>query len=382
MTIALKNQYICKFDLGDLKDFIQATDFKGLLYVEDAEMALPALELSFTLRDEKVLDYINEGYILSLGIGLNELSMLDIKFRIITDFKSKRPSVGQNITLSGVYYDYDYTACNKIDTFENKSSLEVLNVVVPKHFSKLVTNIEKTNDRQNWQQHENTWSFLKRVCLNSYINNKTFIVSAFDNDTFYFYDFRKLLSESSQNLVNVWTFSKSATSDRTGKIITYNNAIYSGGSGITSQALGHQQVCVEYNWEDYTTNLYLDNLVSFTSLDTKALPLAYTGSLNFNYRSLNSGESAISNMATTQNARNQIMNSNIQIFVTLGGQFKKLKLLDIALFDRTADSQIAGLSVISRIAYQITNQQLYTNVTLVRENFNNAKGEGLQDGSD
>lgn len=381
MTITLKNQYICKFDIGDLKDFIQSTDLISLLYVEDAELALPAVELSFILRDIKVLDYINEGCILSLGIGQNELSMLDIRFRIITDFKSKRPSVGQRITISGLYYDYDFTACNVIANYTNKFSIDVVKDIAGKHFSKFVTNIEKTNDRQNWHQHETSWSFLKRVCANSYINDKTFIVSAFDSDTLYFYDFRKLLSDSSKNSTNVWTFSKSATSNKDGKIINYNNAWYSGDSGVTSQVLGHQQVCVEYDWENYNTNMYLDNLLSFTSLDTNSLPLAYTGSLNFNYRSLNSGELATNNIATTQNIRNQIMNSNVQIFIPIGGQFKKLKLLDVALLDRTADSQIAGLSVIVRIAYQIVNQQLYTNVTLNRESFNNLKGDNLQDGS-
>lgn len=381
MTVALKNQYICKFDIGDKKDFIQTEDFISLLYVEDAMMALPTLEMTFTLRDDKVIDYINMGSVLTLGIGMDELSMLDIRFRIVTDFKSKRPNVGQNVTISGVYYDYTFTNNGEILTYKDMTSLEVVTKEAQKYFPILQTNLEKTNDRQSWQKHESGWSFLKRVCAKGYLNDNTFLISAFDNNTFYYYDFRKLLSDCANNPSNLWVFSKSASSGRNGRVITYNNAIYSGDSGVTSQVLGHQQATVEYNWEDYTTNVYLDNLMGFTSLDTNALPLAYTGSMNFNYMSLNAGEPQTTNMAITQNSKNIILNSNVMIFITIGGQFKKLKLLDPVLIDNTGDKQITGVSILARIAYQIVNQQLFTNVTLVRESFNNLKGDDLQDGS-
>jgi hypothetical protein len=381
MTVALKNQYICKFDIGDIKDFIQTEDLKSLLYVEDAKMALPAFEMTFTLRDDKIIDYINMGSVLTLGIGMDELSMLDIRFRIITDFKSKRPSVGQNIVISGVYYDYNFVSNGELVTYKDLTSLEVVQQEAKRYFPKLETNLEKTNDRQSWQKFESGWSFLKRVCAKGYLNDKTFLISAFDNDTFYYYDYRKLLAECANNPSSLWVLSKSATSGRNGRVLTYNNAVYSGDSGVTSQVLGHLHSTVEYDWENYNTNVYIDNVMGFTSLDTNALPLAYTGSMNFNYASLSAGEPQITNMAITQNSKNIILNSNVMIFITLGGQFKKLRLLDPVLIDNTGDRQITGVSIIAKIAYQIVNQQLFTNITLVRESFNNLKGDDLQDGS-
>lgn len=381
MVVALKNQYICKFDIGDKKDFIQTEDLKSLLYVEDAKMALPAFEMTFTLRDDKIIDYINMGSVLTLGIGMDELSMLDIKLRVITDFRSKRPSVGQNIVISGVYYDYNFVSNGELVTYKDLTSLEVVQQEAKRYFPKLETNLEKTNDRQSWQKFESGWSFLKRVCAKGYLNDKTFLISAFDNDTFYYYDYRKLLAECVNNPSSLWVLSKSATSGRNGKVLTYNNAVYSGDSGVTSQVLGHLHSTVEYDWENYNTNVYIDNVMGFTSLDTNALPLAYTGSMNFNYASLSAGEPQITNMAITQNSKNIILNSNVMIFITLGGQFKKLRLLDPVLIDNTGDRQITGVSIIAKIAYQIVNQQLFTNITLVRESFNNLKGDDLQDGS-
>lgn len=381
MAVMLKNQYICKFDLGDKTDFINTEDLKELLYVEDAMMALPALEMTFTLRDDKIIDYINQGTILTVGLGLDELSMLDIKFRIITDFESKRPSVGQNVTISGLYYDYAFTSNNELLAYKDKTSLEVVQAEAEKYFPTFKTNMTKTNDLQTWQKHESGWSFLKRVCAKGFISRDTFLVSAFDNDTFYYYDFRKLLSEASQNASNLWVFSKASISGRNDKTINYSNAVITGDSGVTSQVLGHQKVTVEYNWENYATTYYQDTLISFTSLDTEALPVSLTGGLNYGYKSLNAGESENYNVAVTQNARNLILNSNVQIFITVGGQFKKLKLLDPVLLDNTADKRITGISTVARIAYQIVNQQLFTNITLVREGFNNMKGDNLQHGT-
>lgn len=380
MTVELKNQYICKFDLEDKKDFIQTEDLKELLYVEDAQMALPAFEMTFVLRDDKIIDYINQGTILTLGLGLDELSMLDIKFRIITTFESKRPTVGQVIVISGVYYDYNFTNNSELLTYKQKSSLEVVQEEAKKYFSKVVTNLGKTNDVQSWQKHESGWSFLKRVCSRGFISQDTFLVSAFDNDTFYYYDYRKLLSDITKNSSKLWIFSKSLAGGNK-RVINYNNASFTGDSGVTSQVLGHQKVTMEYNWEDYNITYYIDNPIGFTSMNTNNLPLSYTGSLNCSYKSLNSGEADNYNVAITQNAKNLVLNSNVQIFITVGGQFKKLHLLDPVMIDNTGDKQIVGLSVIARIAYQITNQQLFTNITLVRESFNDLKGDDLQSGS-
>lgn len=376
--ISLKNQYVCKLDIGDIKDFVYQDDLIELLYVEDASMALPTIELSFVLRDDNVANYLNSGSILTVGIGRDELSMLDLQFRIITDFSNKRPSVGQVISVSGLYYDYDFTSNTEVKTYAQKTSLEVVEEEAKRYFPIVKTNIVKTNDRQDWQKHETGWSFLKRVCSRGYVNSNTFLMSAFDNDTFYYYDTKELMKKATSNPETMIIFSKEAIGNN---VINYNTASITGDSGVTSQALGNDQAVVEYNWENYTINSYIDNALSFTSLDTNALPLTNTGSLDTTYRDLLPSEDSSTNIALTQNAKNLLLNSNIQIFISFSGQFKTLNLLDIVLLDNTADTRIVGLSMVSKIAYQIINSNLYTNITLVRESFNNIKGEDLQNGS-
>lgn len=373
--IKTKNQWVCKFDIADYNDFILQDDFIELLYVEDASMALPTIELKFIIRDLDILGYLNQGSILTVGFGKDEVSMLDLKFRIVTDFSNKRPSVGQIVSVGGIYYDTNFISNKETINYESMTSLEVVQAEAKKYFPLFKTNIEKTNDRQNWYKHDTGWNFLKKVCNNGFVDTNTFMLSAFDNNTFYYYDYIKLLKDATESIQTIPIFSKSRASDN---IINYGVSNVSCDSGVTSKALGNQQVVVEYDWQNYTIKMCSDNLVSLTSIDTNSIPIMDDGSLSTAYKGLFSSQSGIENIATTQNFKNKLLTSNVQIFITFGGQFKKLSLLDVVLIDETGDPRIIGLAIVSRIAYQIVDNNLYTNITLIRESFNNIKGSDLQ----
>ena len=370
--ITLKNQYVLKLDIAHFKDFVSVVDFIDLVYIEDSAMRLPTIEISFILRDEKIIAYLNEGSILTVGIGKDELSMLDLRFRVIGDYTTKRPTVGSKVKLQGIHDDFNFSEKRQIESYRLQSSLDVVKKVSKKYFPTFKTNLDKTNDTRNWQQHSDSWSFLRNVCAQGFLNSNTFLVGGFDNDTFYYYDFKQKFKHATENPSSVTVFSKIKTG---GNIINYNSSNVISTPGATSRVLGYDSINIEYNWLDYTVSTYSDNLLSFTSLDTAKLPII-DGYKRTNYR--NSFGQSSSNTALTHNAKNMILNGNTLIFISFGGQFKKLKIFDIVMIDETGDKRINGLSMVSRIAYQIVNNQLYTNITLVRESINGLKGESLQ----
>lgn len=371
MTIILKNQYVCKLDVGDFKDFVQMPDLISLIYVEDSAMTLPHIEIDFIVRDKEVINYLNEGNILTVGLGKNELSMLDLRFRITSNFANKKPSVGDRVVITGIHDDYEFSNKNLKISYNDMSSLDVVKTVAKKHFPIFKTNLDKTNDIQNWQQHENSWTFLRNVCNQGYYNSNTFLVSAFDNDTFYYYDFRKKLESAVRNQSDLWIFSKNGSGER---IITYNTSHVVESSGATSRVLGYRPIMVEYGWLDYSVKAYTSNTLGFTSIDTSKKPILDNITSTV-YKNLGTNNYNNSNIALTQNARNMILNANVLIFISCGGQFKQLKLLDTVLIDNSGDSRIVGFSTIAKIAYQIMDNQLYTNITLVRESLNSIRGD-------
>lgn len=375
MTISIKNQFVCKLDIANFNDFVQLEDLIELLYVEDAAMALPAFEISFILRDERIIPYLNEGSIFTLGLGKDELNMLDIKLRIVSDFTQKRPSVGQLVSLSGVYYDHDFSLAEKTETFNDMTSLDAVRAVAKRHFPMFKTNLTKTVDIQNWQKHSTAWKFLSDTCLQGYLDSSTFLVGGFDSNTFYYYDYKKLLADATSSINSIWTFSKQAASSGNGKIITYNTSIVTNDSGATARALGGNPTTIEYDWKNYTVRAYKSPLLSYSSVGTNKLPLPNTNTATLKYRSLNTNESYTKNVAISHNVANMTLNDNVLIGISFAGQFKNLKIFDPVYIDQTGDPRITGLSVIIKVAYQITNGQLYTNVTLARESLNELKGD-------
>lgn len=372
--ITLKNQYVLKLDLAHFKDFVSVLDLIDLLYVEDSAMTLPAIKVSFIIRNPEIIDYMNEGSILTVGIGKDELSMLDLRFRIVSDITNHRPSVGEKVTIEAIHDDYEFSEKQVNKSYKNMPSIDVVKTVAKKHFPIFKTNIEKTNDIQDWQQHDNPWNFLRNVCSQGFYNENTFLVSGFDNDTFYYYDFRKKYLESVKDKSSIIIFSKTASG---GNVINYNRADIISSSGATSRVLGYNTVNIEYNWLDYTVKAYPDNLLSFTSLDTNKLPIL-DGVYQTSYKDLGTNNYSNTNVAMTHNAKNMILNGNTLIFISFGGQFKDLRLFDVVLIDNTGDPRLVGLSMVAKIAYQIVDNQLLTNVTLVRESINGIKGDVLQ----
>ena len=369
--ISVKNQYVCKLDIGDYKDFVHGVDLIELLYVEDSAMRLPVIEISFILRNPDVLNYLNEGSVLTVGLGQTEISMLDLKFRITTDLSEHKPSIGQTVFITGILDVEDFINTQKYSSYQNLSSLEVVKNVAKKHFSKFKTNLSTTNDVQTWQQAGTDWNFLKNVCASGYYNDSTFLVGGFDCDTFYYYDFRKKIQDAAQGLEPLYILSKNRTGDN---VLNYNTARATNSSTATAKVVGYNNANVEYNWLDYSIQLYKDNLQGFASLETNKLPIKNDVNI-VSYIDSGFNDSDIKNIALTNNTRNMLLNSNINIFVTTGGQFKRLHLFDIVLFDETSDYRLCGLSTITRVAYQITQSQLFTNITLVRESFNGLSGD-------
>ena len=372
MTIEVKNQFILQLDLPNKKDFVAVQDFKELCYYEQAGMMLPAITLTFTVRDESILDYLNSGNLLTIGLGRTAEKMITMVFKLVLDNSAKRPSVGQEVTLSGVYYNNDFTINNTSKVLGNMSSLEVVNSVGKKYFN-IVTNITKTNDRQNHEITNTVWGFLQDVCSNAYINDNTFITSAFDSNNLYFYDMQKLFKDIVNKKIYPKVFSKTSASSEDSGIINYNSAIIKNNYGLINKFIKQDTSFYEYDWETYSIKSFRNNLTSYTAMDTNSINMA-GGTKVYSYRySLNNGH-ANACKARSQNIRNMALYSSLVTYISFGGQFKSLHLLEPVIIDTTGDARHQGINIVSGITYQITSNRLLTNVTLVREGANAIKG--------
>lgn len=372
MVIQLQNQYMIQVSIGDKSDFILQEDFRDFVYIESACQMLPTISLKFVLRDMSIFKLINEGNPLVIGVGRTALELIEMRFKLALDQNANQASVGQEVSLRGVLYAPEFTIEEKTRTFSNKTSLEVMKEVASRYF-KFVTNIGKTVDRQSWRQGSvSDWSFLKEVALHSFIDTNTFINFSFDSSNCYFYDIR----ECFKNPNTIWQFSKSAVSGENSKVINFNSSRMVNNYGLHNLIAGYKFEDTLYGLGSYESSNLSPKLKSFSAVDTTYLNILkeHTTVRNFMYKSRNTHENY--DLAKLQNLRNLIVSSSVKTLVTFGGQFKKLKLLDVCQFDQ-ASSEIrnSGYQLVSRIVYQVTENRLMTNVVLVREAPNSIRGD-------
>ena len=102
--IIIAEQLCCTFTLGDVEDFIDANNLNFFRLYETAGNIRPILELSFILENEKLIKYINQGNILKVTFGINELDKDSIEFELYQDNTDKQFSLGYKVNLKASFY--------------------------------------------------------------------------------------------------------------------------------------------------------------------------------------------------------------------------------------------------------------------------------------
>jgi hypothetical protein len=371
MTITLENQYICAFNIGPYKDFILVEDLEELLYIETAGDVLPYVKVAFILRDVKVLDYLNEGNVLNVSIGRTQLDLIDLQFRLISDNSQKVVSLGQKITIEGVLSLPAFDQLEKTDSFPEDSSINFIKKIASRHFN-VVTNIERTHDKQTYLQASQTdREVIKDAWMCSYVGENTFIAMAYDSHKLYLKDIGKALMTEVP-----WVFSSVTASGEASRIINFSSYKIKNQYGVINDAIGRNVTNIATNTDLGVAMAPEDRLKNLTLLGSTKINQAYLGSSRNNFLFANTNVHPNYVKSTLQNLRNLLLYSSLQIFISFSGQFKQLSLLDIVNLDfNSVDKRIAGRAIVSCITYQLIDRRLVTNVILCKEGANEIKGD-------
>ena len=197
------DQFLITFTLGDQKDFIKAEDLYSFNLYYVAGNIRPSFDLSFKLQNERVIPFLNSGNILILSFGTaGELKQDVLQFQLTGDNADIQYNVGSDVSIKGVLYKPNFTDYIGYDFYENKTSIEVISQIANKNNFRVISNVGKTADCQNWYRESDTyWNFMQYVWLHSYLNDDTFFSYGMDCDNIYFYDMRKLAQSGAKWLV-------------------------------------------------------------------------------------------------------------------------------------------------------------------------------------
>jgi hypothetical protein len=354
-------------------------DLIEFLLIEKAGNVLPVFEMSFTLKNEEVLSYLNEGNVLYVAMGKSYLELMNINLIILKPpEKVKKGNDSWLVHITGCYNALDYIVGDSHYISDEVSGVEAVLECASKWF-KTSSNIAKSYDKQNWiQTCQSNKAFIDDTLLHSWLRD-SFISCGITVNNFILKDIKKALRESPR-----WYLSTTATSNKHNNIITVTPAGSSGHTGFTNYLVGYNK---EHQVTDMNEGTMEDHNIAPTSMmamETNGIPQnnSVTGS-NMTMGVINDNVHPNYWKAYNQNLNNQIQYSALKSVVQFSGNFNDVRLLDLVMFgeldlDRKQLSIThSGLYFVTEVVRHITAKRFMTNLVLCRESNNGIKGENL-----
>ena len=371
------NQFTITFTLGNNKDFIDAENFKSFNLYYSAGNKRPTMDMQFKLNNDKVIPYLNSGNILTLSFGKSEIKKDVLQFQLTGDDSDRQFTVGSEIKITGAFYKPEFTDYIGYECFKNKSSIEVLLQIAKEHNFTLVSNVGKTNDRQNWYRESDTvWNYIDTVWTHSYLNDDTFFIYAMDCDNIYFYDMRKLCQSGAK-----WLITNKYASSESSNVINIPGYKVTNTYGKVSNLVGKNLNISVYNVDTGRLLLQDYKLKSFTVIDSNKMNINSSNCLDYDYGIISEDVHENYVKAYNQNIRNNIMYQTFEIYASTD-QFKDVRLLDPVMLNvYPQDDRLSGLAFITGIVYQFTPGQFKINLTINKEAPSGLKGDTLNDAS-
>lgn len=377
--IKLDNQLVLQFNIGEYQDFIQTQDFHRMEIIENAGGPRPILNLTFIIRQEKILQYLNQGNLITLRYGIKELTSDALQFEIQGDNSNKQYSLGASVSILAAFYNPIFTNVAQYRCISGKS-FEALKEIADKTSMKLKTNVTRSNDKQTWDPAGRTnWKFIRHIWERSYKDKDTFFAYGFDNDNIYFYNVRDKFNAGPDWILTPASLGSGINS----KIVNIGTYLCDDSQvGPINEMIGRNKKTVGYNIDTGDFFYPESSLKSFSTLHTNSVNLNSLNCENYNYMITSSKDHSKALEAINQNYRNNLLYSAYTVYVPVPGQYRDFHLLDcVQLLPVDPNNSAEGLYLITGITRQYSKGLYQTNLVLNRESANGIRG-ALESGNE
>lgn len=373
--IGVNDQFIVKFSIGNLVDFISEDELVRFTYVEEAGNQLPTFELIFKIQDEEIASLLNENNQLVVAVGRTVDDMVESKFNIMSPEITPAGSVKRNTYINGLYGELGYLGDAKVQITEEKSGVEVIKDIVSPYFS-TEFNVLKSLDKQRWIQYGRTNKlFVNDIYMHSDFGSSFPSIGISSDGTFILKDVKKSLGASFD-----WRFTQNPTLP-TDINLDPNVALEDNTSFINSW-LGYGRNKTVYNLEKGTESKIKETPETILSL---ARDIPKNSAINNKYSphdSINGNVHANYWKSYMHNLVSLASLSAVKVSLSFSNVFYPIRVLDLAMLnDPTIDENIkygsseynSGLYIITKVARTIENRQISTVVEMVRESLNTSR---------
>jgi hypothetical protein len=372
--IGIKGQYLFSFDISGKRNFITENDLQLFKIVEEAGNVLPTFELIFTLEDQSVLRYLNEGNPLNTAMGEDNLAMTNIDLRILNKLITRIAQRKYLVRLTGVYDAMRYYTDCKMSITEQISGVEAIINVVGNYF-KVDSNITKSQDKQHWIQNNiPDKSFVNKAWMHSWLGGSSFPAVGITSDgIFVLRDVKKLAKED-----YAWKFI-SGDSMKKDELIFDQYKVESN-TGLINVWTGYEREREVLNLDAGSEKSVKPTLDTVLALSKDLDRMSDIGTRTSEFGVVNANVHPNYWLAYQQNLSYLSVFGSTKIVLQFSSKYADVRVLDLVLLRdidlemKQAEGYYSGSYLVSRVTRVLENKNFVTMVHLNREALGELQG--------
>lgn len=376
--IGIKGQWFLQLSLGDKKSFIAPQDLINFEIASKLGLYLPEFILIFRTIDDEITTLLNEGNKLKVTMGLDSDHSFTSEFIILKTLKEEQGSNQILIECHGLLNHLKFLD-NKISTSEKISGVEEVLNQMKMFFADIDTNIEKSQDKQNWIKFNiSSRQHVSNVLLHSWVEGSWLSCGIDMDGVFILRDIMKKIRDKGSDKYD-WRFTKNPADERDiyyskiGQMINdsgFVNAFagYDRTQLVNDFASGEQSV-IQSSSEPLLSQA--EKLMRDKEVERRNMELVIkSNNLHDKYYE-----------AFMKNLTQMSLFGTVTFPIVFENEYVPLKLLDLVMYSATSkkDSKFfnepdSGLYFITKIIRIQRNNSFGTKVFLSREAVNSSTG--------
>ena len=374
MSIGVDGQFFLSFSLSGNSDFLEVEDLIELTIYEYAGNILPTFEFEFRSLDEDIFKLLNEGNSIDVQVGRSSQDSEDVQLFPSTLNTTKDGPDARYYKVTGFASSISYITNHNLQITAEKSAVEVAIEVGGNNFSKVISNIKKSNDKQKWiQPNISDKQFLNDVIMRADLGTSFPVFAITSDNSFIINDLEKSVLDGFK-----WRLTKNPISE---KDISYDSdASLESQAGFINNWIGYGKELKVINSVSGETDLVFEEPKVIMAM-AKELDKSSEISKRFGgsrYISDNVSETYWS--AFNHNLQSLANLSKIDNTLSFTDEYFPVKPLDVVMFNEESNTnstvsgeEQSGLYIVSGVVKTFQSKRMSTGLIMNREAFNQVK---------
>ena len=374
MALGVDGQFFLSISLNGNTTFLNEEDLEELTIYEYAGNILPTFDLSFKSNDESIFKSLNEGNSLQVQVGKNSNNSVDISLFPSTLRTAKDGPDQRYYEIKGFAANIGYITNHNLQITTAKSGIEVALETAANNFSKVESNITKSNDSQKWIQHNiSDKQFLNDVILHSDLGTSFPVYGITADNIFILNDLVDSLNQPFK-----WRLTKNPLKDN--DIVYDSDTTVDSKAGFINSWIGYGKELKVINSDSGTVESVFEDPSVIMSM-AKELDKSKDISRRFGGVRHKNGNVHANYWASFNHNLQSLANlSKIDNTLSFTDSFFPVKPLDIIMFNEESLSnslqsgeENSGLYITSGVIRTYQMKRISTTLILNRESFNQVK---------